>query len=71
MNEIAELLYCESIDTSRLSYFKLFLVPQGQPDYYWYEAWSNYVDHGDMTQVKLRLDQLVAKMVNAAEFQLM
>jgi uncharacterized protein (DUF1800 family) len=71
VNEIAELLYCESIDTSRLAYFKLFLVPQGQPDYYWYEAWSNYVDHGDMTQVKLRLDQLVAKMVNAAEFQLM
>ena len=71
VNEIAELLYCESIDSSRLAYFKLFLVPQGEPDYYWHEAWSNYVDHGDMTQVKLRLDQLVAKMVNAAEFQLM
>ena len=53
------------------NYFKTFLVPVGEPDYYWRDAWDNYVKTGDTTQVKLRLEELVAKMINAAEFQLM
>lgn len=71
VTELAELLYCEAIHADRTNYFKTFLVPVGEPDYYWRDAWDNYVKTGDTTQVKLRLEELVAKMINAAEFQLM
>ena len=71
IQELAELLYCEAIDNSRIAYFKLFLIPQGQPDFYWSDAWNNYTNTGNNSQVKIRLDELIAKMINAAEFQLM
>jgi uncharacterized protein (DUF1800 family) len=71
INDIADLLYCEAIDDSRVAYFKSFLVNEGEPDYYWEYAWYDYKSSGDDTQVKLRLNQLIIKMINAAEFQLM
>ena len=71
IEELADLLYSEPIDEDRKAYFKLFLVPLGEPDYYWWEAWNDWVTNGNSTQVKLRLDDLLSKMINAAEFQLM
>lgn len=71
VKELSDLLYCESIDADRIAYFKTFLVPSGEPDYYWWGAWNNYATTGDTTQVKIRLEELLFKMINAAEFQLM
>ena len=34
IQELADLFYCESIDNDRIAYFKLFLIPLGQTDYY-------------------------------------
>ena len=71
IKELADLLYAEPIDDNRVAYFKLFLVPDGEPDYYWWQAWNDWVSDGNSTQVKNRLEELLSKMINAAEFQLM
>ena len=73
VSELSELMYCESIDNSRKDYFMEFLVPAGFPIYYWGDVWNSYLsgDGNDTLVVKNRLEQLVIKMVNAAEFQLM
>ena len=71
VSEIADLLYPESIDTDRTNYFKRFLVDEGFPDYYWTNAWSQYINSNDDTTVRTRLDALIIAMVNAPEFQLM
>lgn len=71
VSDIADLLYPESIDTDRINYFKSFLVDEVFPDYYWTNAWSQYINTDDDTTVRTRLDALIIAMVNAAEFQLM
>lgn len=71
ITQTANLLYPESIDTDRTNYFKTFLVDVGFPDYYWTNAWADYLSTNDKTTVKNRLDTLIIAMVNAAEFQLM
>lgn len=71
VSEIADLLYPESIDTDRTTYFKRFLVDEGFPDYYWTGTWNQYLNTNDDTTVKTRLDALIIAMINAAEFQLM
>lgn len=71
VSEIADLLYPESIDSDRINYFKSFLVDEGFPDYYWSGTWAQYLNDGDDTTVRTRLNALIIVMVNAAEFQLM
>ena len=69
VTELAGLLFCESLSEARLSYFiqSLFDIDPG----YWSEAWAQYVNNGNEVQVKIRLDALFTKLINAAEFQLM
>lgn len=69
VREIAEYLYPESIDQDRIDYFK-DLLSNSLGDEYWTGAWSDYIG-GDDTTTRIRLDQLLIAMVNAAEFQLM
>ena len=69
VTEISELLYPESIDTSRINYFKENLV-EGYPDYYWTDAWLTYINSDEETVVKSRLNTLITTMINASEFQL-
>lgn len=69
--EIANLLYPETIDTSRINYFKSFLIDEGFEDFYWTGIWLQYINDNDDTTVKTRLNALIIAMVNAAEFQLM
>lgn len=73
VSELAELMYCETISNSRKDYFIEFLVPLDFPVFYWGDVWNSYLsgDANDALVVKNRLEQLVIKMVNAAEFQLM
>ena len=69
VTEISELLYCESIDQSRIDYF-MTVLNELDPSY-WNSAWISYLQTGDDVQVKIRLDALFSKMINAPEFQLM
>ena len=70
VTEIAELLYCESIDSTRITYF-VSILTDGLEAYYWNTAWNDYLQTGNTVQVKIRLDALFTAMINAAEFQLM
>ena len=70
VQEIAGLLYCESIDSSRTAYF-VSILTDGLEAYYWSAAWNDYLQTGNTVQVKTRLDALFTAMINAAEFQLM
>ena len=69
VTEISELIYCESIDQSRIDYF-MTVLNEMDPSY-WNSAWNNYLQTGVDVQVKIRLDALFTKMINAPEFQLM
>ena len=68
--ELANLLYCETIDTNRTEYFASILS-DGLDTSYWNSAWNEYLQTGNTVQVKTRLDALFTAMINAAEFQLM
>ena len=70
VTEISDLLYPESIDELRITYFESILLDGFNNDY-WTSAWILYKNSGDTTTVKNRLDALIIAMVNAAEFQLM
>lgn len=69
VTEIADYLYAETIDQDRIDYFKGILT-SSLGDVYWTGAWGDYVG-GDDTTTRIRLDELLTAMVNAAEFQLM
>ncbi len=67
---LSQHMYPENIDADRINYFKDFLV-EGFDDYYWENAWQDYLQNGVDTTVKNRLNALITAMVNAPEFQLM
>lgn len=68
--EIADLIFCESINSNRINYF-VSILTDGLEAYYWSSAWTDYLQTGNQVQVKIRLDALFTAMINAAEFQLM
>ena len=47
------------------------LILDGFPDYYWAETWDTFINSGDDTIVKNKLDILIGAMLNAPENQLM
>ena len=65
---MAELLYCESIDNDRIQYF-MSVLNDLNPSYW--NSSNEYLQTGNTVQVRIRLDALFTKMLNAAEFQLM
>ena len=78
VQELSDLFYCEAIDASRLAYFKKSLIHDGEVNYIWYDAWTAYTNPNDPVAaedaavfIKNRLDSLLTRMINAAEFQLM
>lgn len=78
VQELSEIFYCENIDSKRISYFTKSLIKDGEVSYIWYDAWSVYSISKDSSDVndagifiKNRLDDLISKMINAAEFQIM
>ena len=68
VREITDYLYPESIDEDRINHFKTFLT-DGTKDPYWTEAWSDY-KAGDGSTSRLRLNEFLIAVTNAAEFQL-
>ena len=69
VSEIAQYLYPEDIDQDRVDYFKDILTGT-LGDVYWTGAWADYIG-GDDTTARIRLNELLTAMVNAAEFQIM
>ena len=67
--EIAQYLYPEGLDQDRVNYFKDILTGT-LGDVYWTGAWADYLG-GDDTTARIRLNELLTAMVNAAEFQIM
>lgn len=71
VEEIAELLYPESISEGRVKHFVNVLLDT-YDIHYWSNAWMEYSTlNGDKEIVKSRIDALIVEMINAAEFQLM
>ena len=70
VNDIAEILYPFGIQQDRIEYFAE-LVLEGYPSYYWEDTWNNYLEDGDDTIVRNKLNSLISAMFNAAENQLM
>ena len=70
IDEIANILYPNSIDEDRVNYFAE-LILEGYPSYYWTDTWDEYLATGENTTVKNRLDLLIGAMINAPEYQLM
>ena len=70
IDEIANILYPNSIDEDRVSYFAE-LILEDYPSYYWTDTWDEYLATGENTTVKNRLDLLIGAMINAPEYQLM
>ena len=80
VEELSEILYPESIGSSRVSYFVKFLVHDNEPNYVWYDTWNAFKNGNSndsanaLVTIKIRLagqDGLIPKMINASEFQLM
>lgn len=71
VSEIADLLYCESIDSDRVEYFVSILLEEGYSPDDWELAWSDYVATGNKTEIVPRLESLIKAMVKTPEFQLM
>ena len=69
VKEIAQYLYPEEINEDRIDYFKEILTGS-LGDVYWTGAWGDYKG-GDDTTARIRLNELLTAMVNAAEFQIM
>ena len=70
VNDIAEILYPFGIQQERIEYFAE-LILDGYPGYYWEDTWNNYLENGDDTIVRNKLNILITAMFNAAENQLM
>ncbi len=70
INDISEILYPFGIQQQRIEYFAE-IVLDGYPEYYWTDAWNQYLTNGDDTVVRNLLDKLLKSMINAAENQLM
>lgn len=68
--ELTNYLFPEFVEEERIEYFKDVAL-EDYEDYYWTEAWSNYVLEGDDIVVRTRLNSLITSMINAPEFQLM
>lgn len=70
IEELANYLYPESIDRSRIDYFIKVLMGDYSPTY-WAPLWQAYKNGGDKDTVKYLIDTLLIAMVNATEFQVM
>lgn len=67
--KLVQLFFCETLDSSRINYFREILDDNNSG--YWASAWADFQATGNDVQVKTRLDELFTKLINAAEFQLM
>lgn len=71
VEEIVDYLFCEPVSASRLAYFRDDLLLNNHSVAMWQQEWDTFVQTGDDTGVKPRLEALVRGIVQTPEFQLM
>ncbi len=70
VEELLKYLFPESPDPVRLTYFLEVVFLDGLPAADWTYEWSNYLNTGDDSEVKIPLGRLVNAIMYAPEYQL-
>ncbi len=69
IKELTDYYFIWPPSAERLASFKVFLVDEGFPDYYWTSEWYGYVNSGDDRVVKPRLESLFKAILESPEAQ--
>jgi hypothetical protein len=63
-------LFGQNPDANRVNYFMSTFLLQGMANFYWTNAWSDYMATGVNTVVESRLKLLVTNILRAPESQM-
>jgi uncharacterized protein (DUF1800 family) len=69
-SELCNALFAQEPDTDRINYFMNSFLLQGLTNYYWTEAWNNFISTNNSLVVESRLKLLVTKILRAPESQM-
>jgi uncharacterized protein (DUF1800 family) len=69
-SELCNALFAQEADNDRINYFMNSFLLQGLTNYYWTEAWNNFISTNNSTVVESRLKLLVTKILRAPESQM-
>jgi uncharacterized protein (DUF1800 family) len=69
-SELCNALFAQQANTDRINYFMNSFLLQGLSNYYWTEAWNNFISTNNSTVVESRLKLLVTKILRAPESQM-
>jgi uncharacterized protein (DUF1800 family) len=68
--ELCNALFAQFPDPTRVAYFMNSFLLQGLQNYYWTDAWNDYITNSNNTVVEPRLKLLVSKLLSAPESQI-
>ncbi|MBG6109965.1 uncharacterized protein (DUF1800 family) [Flavobacterium sp. CG_23.5] len=69
-SELCNALFAQETDSDRINYFMNSFLLQGLSNYYWTEAWNNFISTNNNSVVESRLKLLVTKILRAPESQM-
>jgi uncharacterized protein (DUF1800 family) len=69
-SELCNALFGQETDSDRINYFMNSFLLQGLSNYYWTEAWNNFISTNNNSVVESRLKLLVTKILRAPEAQM-
>lgn len=69
-SELCNALFAQETNMDRINYFMNSFLLQGLSNYYWTEAWNNFISTNNSSVVESRLKLLVTKILRAPESQL-
>ncbi|WP_035668180.1 DUF1800 family protein [Flavobacterium sp. 83] len=69
-SELCNALFAQEANTDRINYFMNSFLLQGLSNYYWTEAWNNFISTNNSSVVESRLKLLVTKILRAPESQM-
>jgi uncharacterized protein (DUF1800 family) len=69
-SELCNALFAQEADNDRIKYFMNSFLLQGLANFYWTEAWNNFISTNNSTVVESRLKLLVTKILRAPESQM-
>lgn len=68
-SELCNALFAQETNIDRINYFMNSFILQGNSNYYWTEAWNNFISTNNSSVVESRLKLLVTKILRAPESQ--
>ena len=69
-SELCNALFAQNPDANRVNYFMSTFLLQGMANFYWTNAWDDYIATGVNTVVESRLKLLVTNILRAPESQM-